>query len=92
MKKAEFIKELSRRTNYTQVAIGEVFNVARDIIIEELSKGEDIPIVKGVTIYSKQREEATKFNALLNREITVPAAIVPKVKFTQSFKDDINNK
>lgn len=92
MKRTDFIKEISRRTNYTQVAIGEVLNVARDVIVEELIKGGDVPIVKGATIYGKQREETTKFSTLFNKEITIPAAIIPKVKFTQSFKDAINNK
>ena len=90
MNKTEFIKEVSRRTNYTQYAIGEVFNVARDLLIEELAKGDEVTFLKGITFLTKKREEAVKYNHLLKRECTIPAALLPKVRFAESFKDAMN--
>lgn len=91
MNKTEFIKEVSKKTNYTQVAIGEVFAAARELLIEELAKGEEVSFIKGVTFFGKQREEKVKYNPLLKKDITISAAILPKVRFTESFKDAMNN-
>lgn len=90
MKRTEFIKEISRRTNYTQYAIKEVFDVARDILIEELAKGNEISFINGITFLVRQREKATRFNYLLKKEVTISEKILPKVKFADSFKDAIN--
>ena len=87
----EFIKEVSKRTNYTQSAIGEVFAAARELLIEELAKGEEVSFIKGVTFFGKQREEKVRYNPLLKKDITISAAILPKARFAESFKDAMNN-
>ena len=83
MLKKEFIKELATRLDVTQVRAKEVFETLSTIYVENLKKGEDMP-VPGVGKFKIYHKKATRCY-VPSKGTTVEVAAKSKVRFFPSI-------
>ena len=88
--KEEFIHRISEKANITKKDTATVVNATLDVIVEAMSKGEDIVIPKFGSFKIQHVKQKAGRNIINNETITIPAH--NKVKFTASpaFKEIIN--
>jgi nucleoid DNA-binding protein len=92
MNKELLVRELSKRTNYAKSNIRVVLQCLEDIIIDEVSKGEEVRFMKGASIYGKLRPETIRKSNLTKKDTIIPEKMQGRVKFTKWFDRQINRK
>ena len=86
---AEFIKQISKKTNYTQGDIKAVITAIAEIVTDNLINGDSTVIFNGLTIEPKEVSATTKRNPRDGSIINVPAHKSVKAKFGTKIKDAI---
>lgn len=92
MNKAEFIKALAERANFTQKDAGVAFDAMTATIADTLRKGEKIQIAGFGTYEVKTRAARTGINPLTKEKVKIAACRVPSFKFGASFKELVDKK
>ncbi len=90
MNKVELINTLAEKTGYTKKDTKTFLETMQEVIYETLRKGEEVKLVDGVTLITKQNAETVRRNPKTGENVTVPAKTVPKAKFGKAIKDYLN--
>lgn len=89
MNKAEFIKELSKKTKLTQKDCLNCLNAITNLVSETLKSGEDVMLVGFGKFEVKYRKARKSFNPYTKKQMIVPASKVPHFKAGKAFKEAI---
>ena len=87
IKHSDFIRQISKRTGYSQVDIKCVNEAALEILKENMKNGNATAVFKGITIETRNVPETTKHIPNGN-VIVVPAHETPRARFTPTFKEE----
>lgn len=84
-----FIREITARTGYTIKDVSAVLEVMETIAEEMLKGGEDIKILKNVTLKPVSKPAREARNPRTGEMVMVPAKNSVKATFTKTFKEAI---
>lgn len=90
MKRTEFIKEASKKSNMSQKVIKEVLEALEDVLIDNISNGEDVPMFTGIKFKAATQSERIARNPKTGEIIQVPEKRVMKMKVGTAVKDRIS--
>lgn len=85
----DFVKQISKKTGYTQSDIKAVISAASNIIIDNLVDGNSTVLFTGLTIEPRDVAATDKRNPRDGSVIHIPAHKAPKAKFGVRFKEAI---
>lgn len=85
----DFIRQISKKTGYTQNDIKAVINAVSDIVIDNLSDGNATTVFTGLIIEPRDVAATDKRNPRDGSVIHVPAHKAPKAKFGAKIKEAI---
>lgn len=89
MTKHEFIAAVADEGNFTKKEVATMYDAAVKVITNTLSKGEKIGLVGFGTFDVKERKATTALNPRTKEPVSVPAKVVPVLRFGKSIKDEI---
>ena len=92
MNKSELIVAVSKKAEISKKDAEKAVCALMDIIVDEVSNGQDIRIVGFGTFESRERKERTGVNPRTNEKITISASKIPAFKAGKAFKDAVANK
>ncbi len=92
MNKSELIVAVSKKAEISKKDAEKAVCALLDIIVDEVSNGQDIRIVGFGTFESRERKERTGVNPRTNEKITISASKIPAFKAGKAFKDAVANK
>ena len=90
MNKKELIVAASQSTGHPQVLIEVIFDEIQRLIVEELAEKRTVSISGFGTFRVIEKPEISRINYFTKEKITVPAKSVPKFKFSDVFKAQVN--
>lgn len=90
MNKNELVTALAEKAELSKKDSEKVLNAFTDTITEKLKEGEKVQLVGFGTFEVSERKERKGKNPQTGKEITIPAAKIPKFKVGKSLKDSIN--
>lgn len=89
MNKAQFVKEISKKTRLTQKDCLTCLNALTEVVTKTLKKGDNVTLVGFGKFQVKHRSARKSFNPQTKRQIMLPANKVPQFKPGKSFKQAI---
>lgn len=89
MNNKDFIKAVSKEAGYTINDVTNVFKAIESVVTKELSSGEDVKVLNGVTFKQAIKEAHEVRNPRDGSMVKVPTKRTIKAAFTDSFKDKI---
>ena len=92
MNKSELIVAVSKKADISKKDAEKAVCALFDIIVDEVSNGQDIRIVGFGTFESRERKERTGVNPRTNEKITISASKIHAFKAGKAFKDAVANK
>lgn len=92
MNQKEMIKEISARTELTQVTINKVLEAMEDIVVEQVRSGDEVKVFPGVVFRGEVKPAGVARNPRTGEEVKTPEKMVCKVHMTGSFKNKIANE
>ncbi len=92
MNKSELIVAVAKNADISKKDAEKAVTALFDIIVDEVSEGNDIRIVGFGTFECRERKERTGCNPRTNEKITIPASKVPAFKAGKAFKDAVDKK
>ena len=92
MNKSELIVAVAKNADISKKDAEKAVTALFDIIVDEVSEGNDIRIVGFGTFECRERKERTGCNPRTNEKITIPASKVPAFKAGKAFKDAVVKK
>ena len=92
MNKSELIVAVAKNADISKKDAEKAVTALFDIIVDEVSEGNDIRIVGFGTFECRERKERTGCNPRTNEKITIPASKVPAFKAGKAFKDAVDAK
>lgn len=81
----EFIKQISKKTGYSQKSISEVLACAEETLIEDIKAGEEVKVLKLVSFAPYFREE-TNVIGFDGKKTVVPERRSIKVKISDNLR------
>lgn len=90
MTKSELIKDVSKRTGFTQVDSEKVVNAMLDAITEALAEGDKVTIVGFGTFDVRERSARKGINPRTGEAMNIPASKLPAFKAGKNLKDTVN--
>lgn len=90
MVKADLIKEVARRLDYTQKDVKAVLEATQTVVYEEMAKEHEVKLFDGCTLAGSLREARECRNPQTGATMEVPAKLVPKAKWGKAAKDALN--
>lgn len=90
MNKQELISKIVEETELTKKDVELVLKSFASQVIESMYEGEDVVLPGFGTFTVSERAERMGRNPSTGESITIPAAKLPKLKFSKSVKDSIN--
>lgn len=90
MTKSEFIKAVAEVTGDSKKKIGSIVDAMQTVAFNEMKAEREVKIFDGVSLSGKMAEARTARNPLTGEAVSVPAKVVPKVKFGAPVKTAIN--
>lgn len=90
MNKAEFIRELSKKSKLTQKDCANCLNAITELVTKTLKKGDNVTLVGFGKFQVKHRNARKTFNPQTKRQMLLPANRVPHFKPGKSFKEVIS--
>ncbi len=92
MNKTELIEAVSKKAEISKKDAEKAVAAVIDVIVEQVSEGNDIRIVGFGTFERRERKERTGCDPRTNAKITIPASKVPAFKAGKAFKDAVDKK
>ena len=90
MNKAELVAAMAEKTELSKKDAEAALKAFKDVVAEELKKGEKIQLVGFGTFEVSERAERTGRNPQSGKEMVIPASKAPKFKAGKALKDMIN--
>lgn len=87
MTTAEYVSAVAERANITKKDAKAILDVASDVLVETLAKGEDVKVFPALTFVVKDVAERTCRNPQDGSEIVVPAHKAVKAKLGKAIKE-----
>lgn len=91
MNKAELIKKVAEKSNYTETATADVVNHLLDEIIHQVSNGEKVTLADFGTFEPAYRAARAARNPRTGEPVDVPAKVAPTFKPFGNFKAAVNS-
>lgn len=88
---ATFVKELAKKTGYSQKDIKEVMQEIEAGALEHLAKGDQVKVLPSLTMSVGERKAHAGINPATQEKITIPATKTVKVKLSPSFKESVKS-
>lgn len=92
MNKAEFIKKLSKRADFTVADTECLLDAALELIEKSVSKGEEIKFVGFGTFDRITKKSRTGWNPKKGTTLVIPETKAPRFRPGKDFKDLVNKK
>jgi DNA-binding protein HU-beta len=89
MTKAEFVREISNETGYSQRAILEIVEAGMDICKKQVAAGDNLSLRGFGTFGHKVRKQKVARNISKNTTIIVPEHAIPAFKPSKEFVKNI---
>lgn len=86
MTRQELIREVGKRTEYSQKSVKEVLESLEEVCYEEMAKGEEVKLFTSVTLLGKEVPERVARNPFTGGEVVVPSHLAPRAKFGSVVK------
>ncbi len=90
MNKAELVAAIADKASLSKKDAGAALEAFKDVVSEELKKGEKIQIIGFGTFEVSERASRTGRNPQTGEEMTIPASKAPKFKAGKALKDLVN--
>ena len=90
MNKAQFVKELSKKSRLTQKDCLTCLNALTEVVTKTLKKGDAITLVGFGKFQVKHRNARKSFNPQTKKQILLPSNRVPQFKPGKAFKQAIS--
>lgn len=90
MNKAEFVNALAAKRNVTKKQAAELANDVIGIIEDAVASGEGFSINGSFALKTVYKPEQTKWNEMLQKDITVPAKTTVKLSVGKPLKERVN--
>ena len=91
MNKTELITETALKTGFTRKDTERILNMAQALMIQTLSKGEDVKISGFGNFSVKEREARMGRNPKTGEEIAIPATKNVQFKAGKALKDALES-
>lgn len=88
IKNSDYIRQISKKTGYTQADIKCVIDAALDVLKENMKNGNATAVFKGITIETRHVSEATRRIPSTGDTVVVAAHETPKARFSPKFKEE----
>ena len=92
MNKAEFVKEISNTTGYTEKVVQNTINAAFNIIQATLAKGDNVELKNFGVFKITDVAERSGINPQTKEPVIVPDHKRPHFSASSVFKEIVNNK
>ena len=89
MNKTEFIKELSKKTKFTQKDCGVCLNEMVNLLQTTLSKGDSVNFIGFGKFEVKYRKERLTYNPITKNNIMLPASNTPVFKAGKNLREAV---
>lgn len=89
MNRKELIKEISAATELSVPLVDKFLKAFMATVTETLAAGDIVRLVNFLTLRTTKRAARKGQNPQTGQKITIPAAIVPKVKFGKGLKETV---
>ena len=89
MNKSEFITALQAKTGLAKADVTKLVNAYGEVVIEAVSKGEDVRLIGFGTFGTSERAARVGRNPHTGQEIQIPAKKVVKFRIAKVAKDAI---
>lgn len=91
MKKNDIIREISKKTNFTNDNVDIALNAFMEVIQEAMQAGEDKIILKGIGTFKRKVSKSRECrNPRTGETIKVPEKVSYSFKISNMLKDNIN--
>ena len=90
MNKAELVSAIADKATLSKKDAEAALKAFRDVVAEEVKKGEKIQLVGFGTFEVSERAARTGRNPQTGKEMTIPASKAPKFKAGKALKDMVN--
>ena len=91
MNKEDLVMEISKKAEITQIMSKKIIEILLEIIKLNVAKGEKITLQGFGTFKLQHRAERTARIINENKEIRIPATILPVFIPSKRFKEEVNN-
>ena len=89
--KAELIKLVAEKTDYTQKDVRAVLETTAEICYAEMAKQKEVKLFEGCSLVGMYKEAGVARNPQTGEQVDVPAKVLPKAKFGKAAKDSVNS-
>lgn len=89
MNKNEFIREIAGQTGHTIKDTEAFYEAFVNTVAEAMKNKDEIRLVGFGSFVTRKRAAKNGVNPSTGKAITIPAAVVPALRFGKSFKDRI---
>ena len=89
MNKSEFITALQAKTGLAKADVTKLVNAYGEVVIEAVSKGEDVRLIGFGTFEVRERAAKTGRNPRTGETMTIPASKVPAFKAGAALKNAV---
>ena len=89
MNKSEFITALQAKTGLAKADVTKLVNAYGEVVIEAVSKGEDVRLIGFGTFGTSERAARIGRNPKTKESIEIPASVVPVFKAGKALKDSV---
>lgn len=95
IKKSEIANRVRKKTDFYKGAIETMLDAFSDVIIEALSEADldenvEIQVAKGIVVGGRRVPEHPAKDPRNQADIMVPERVLPYVRFSETFKEKIN--
>ena len=89
MNKSEFITALQAKTGLAKADVTKLVNAYGEVVIEAVSKGEDVRLIGFGTFGTSERAARVGHNPHTGQEIQIPAGRVVRFSAPANFKEAV---
>ena len=89
MNKQELLRAVAEKSGMTIKDTGVFYEAFVETLKETLKTGDKIALVGFGTFSVKKRPARTAINPRTKAKVSVPATVVPSLKFGKSFKEEL---
>ena len=89
MNKKEFVREVSKRTDFKASDVAAVIDVIGDVVRDTVKAGDSVRPFDGMMVKGVWVEGRYGYSPATRETIFIPAHTKPKATFTYSFKNEV---
>lgn len=87
----EFLRELSRRSGYSQIDLRRMIEVYGEVITEYVKDCKKVKLFDGLSVEGVKRKARNGHNPVTHEDMIVPEHISARVCMSETFKEKINS-